>query len=160
MREIICRNSAKAIIVKDDKILVLQKQHAGNPVFTVFPGGGQEPGELLHDALIRECREEIGATVKVGELLFVREYRSWEHEFFNPNRPLHQVEFFFLCELTGDLDPTSVENPDPGQIRTLWLDVDELEQANLYPKVLLKHLAQRLKSKKKNEPPIYLGGVN
>jgi 8-oxo-dGTP diphosphatase len=34
-----------------------------------FPGGKVEPGESESAALIRECREELGVDVAVGELL-------------------------------------------------------------------------------------------
>ncbi len=34
-----------------------------------FPGGKVEPGESEPAALVRECREELGVTVEVGERL-------------------------------------------------------------------------------------------
>ena len=145
MENVIFRNSSKAIIVHNHNVLLLQKQHQGNPVFTVFPGGGQEPGESLSEALERECREEIGAIVKVEKLLFIREYRSWEQEFHNPARLMHQVEFFFECNLLEDLREDLVDNPDPGQIGALWVSINTLNEANLYPKILRDLLPKNCK---------------
>ena len=34
-----------------------------------FPGGKVEPGETEPEALVRECREELGITVEVGDRL-------------------------------------------------------------------------------------------
>lgn len=53
------RNSAKAIIINEDKIL-LTKNQDNEGYFYLYPGGGQEYRETLHDALIRECIEEVG----------------------------------------------------------------------------------------------------
>ena len=160
MNNIFLRNSAKAIIRKDNKVLLIQKQHPGNPRFTVFPGGGQEPSETLAEALARECLEEIGAKIRVGDLLYVREYRSWLHEFHNPDRLWHQVEFFFLCELLEPLHPELADNPDPNQQGVIWVEQDMLKSQNLYPKVLREILADRLSQLDKAQNPIYLGGVN
>ena len=41
------------------------------PTFYLCPGGGQDHGEDAYEALRRECREEIGCDVVVGELAFV-----------------------------------------------------------------------------------------
>src|SRR5687768_8900235 len=48
------RNSAKALIVKDGRILVIRKK-VGTELWYLLPGGGQEKGETLHEALKREC---------------------------------------------------------------------------------------------------------
>ena len=161
MKDIIIRNSAKAVIFQDGKLLLLQKQHPGSVAFTVFPGGGQEPGETLPEALKRECIEELGAHVAVGELLFVREYRSWEHEFYNPEKPIHQLEFFFHCVLEGPLDSDLVNNPDPGQIGVLWVAVEDLDKVNLFPKILRHQLAEKLAAfETGKQSKVYLGPVN
>jgi hypothetical protein len=48
------RKSAKAVIVRDEKLLVIVKRGAEGEYF-VLPGGGQEHLESLPDALRREC---------------------------------------------------------------------------------------------------------
>ena len=41
------RNSAKAVIVKDEKLLTVKIQENGG-IYYILPGGGQEHGENLH----------------------------------------------------------------------------------------------------------------
>ena len=72
------RNSVKAIIIRDGKLLC-NKNKDDRGVFYCVPGGGQEYQENLHDAVVRECYEEIGARIEVGELLFVRDYIGRNH---------------------------------------------------------------------------------
>lgn len=67
------RNSAKAIIISGEKVL-LTKNQDNDGYFYLFPGGGQEHGETIHQTLKRECIEEIGQQAEIGELLHIREY--------------------------------------------------------------------------------------
>ncbi len=39
-----------------------------------FPGGKVEPGENPRDAIVREIREELEATIRVGDLIDTIEY--------------------------------------------------------------------------------------
>jgi 8-oxo-dGTP diphosphatase len=61
---------AAAILDHADRLLAAQRgrpeRYAGR---WEFPGGKVEPGESPEDALIRECREELGITIGVGEVL-------------------------------------------------------------------------------------------
>ena len=50
------RNSAKAVILKDNKLLAIEKVDRDGQWY-LLPGGGQEFGETLIDALKRECLE-------------------------------------------------------------------------------------------------------
>ena len=52
------RNSVKAIIIQDGKLLCNENEDARG-IFYCVPGGGQEYQESLTDALVRECMEEI-----------------------------------------------------------------------------------------------------
>ncbi len=64
------RNSAKAIIV-DNHHLLLTKNQDEMGFFYLFPGGGQEKGEELGQAVVRECMEELGCGVEVKDLMYI-----------------------------------------------------------------------------------------
>jgi 8-oxo-dGTP diphosphatase len=53
------RPSVKAIIVRDDHLLVVVNRNPAGQDVELLPGGGQEPQESLPEALQRECLEEI-----------------------------------------------------------------------------------------------------
>ena len=53
-----------ALIWDNDKFLACQRPaHKKRPLLWEFVGGKTEPGESFEEALIRECREELGITV-------------------------------------------------------------------------------------------------
>jgi 8-oxo-dGTP diphosphatase len=53
-----------AIIRRDDALLMVRQQGMDDDEATWFvPGGRVEPGELLHEALVREVREETGLEI-------------------------------------------------------------------------------------------------
>lgn len=95
------RVSAKAIIIRNGRLLAT-KNVDDKGVFYVLPGGGQQPGEPLPVALRRECKEEIGVEVKVGDLVLVRDYIGSNHEFAQWDGDVHQVELMLLCSLPGN----------------------------------------------------------
>lgn len=81
------RNSAKALIIRENQLLCTKNKDQWG-VFYLLPGGGQEPGENLPDTLRRECREEIGAGIVIGELRYIREYIGKNHEFAEWDLPV------------------------------------------------------------------------
>ena len=74
------RNSAKAIIIEDGRLLAI-KLTDEEGFWYCLPGGGQEPGEPLEAALRRECLEEINCEIEICDLRFVRDYIGKNHEF-------------------------------------------------------------------------------
>ena len=149
------RNSAKAVIIRDGKLLVIVKRDQDGP-YAVLPGGGQEWGETLPDALMRECQEEIGAEVKVRKLLFIREYRSDRHEFAETSPDVHQVEFYFKCKVSKDYEPSQGHLPDNGQEEVRWVSLDQLDDIHLYPRTICSVLTDL----KHSVYPFYLGDIN
>ncbi len=149
------RNSAKAIIVRDGRLLVTVNRGDKGGEFYILPGGAQNFGETLHEALQRECIEEIGTNVDIRDLVFVREYIGKHHEFAGFDRHVHQVEFMFLCAVTDDASVRQGTLPDPKQFGVKWIRLTELETAPFYP-AALKTVIREMTSLHVR----YLGDVN
>lgn len=66
-----------ALIWENDRFLACQRPaHKARGLLWEFVGGKVETGETREEALIRECREELGVTVKPEEVFMevVHEY--------------------------------------------------------------------------------------
>ncbi len=58
-----------ALVVEDGKFMICQRpEHKARGLLWEFVGGKVEPGETREQALIRECREELGVTVRPEEI--------------------------------------------------------------------------------------------
>jgi ADP-ribose pyrophosphatase YjhB (NUDIX family) len=150
------RTSAKAIIVKNEQILTTRNKDLFGD-FYLLPGGGQEHGETLTAALKRECHEETGCQIKVGELVLIREYISANHEFAEYNPDIHQIEFFFKCTITAQAKDDFIPEADNMQTGVSWLPIKKLKKYRLYPKTFIKLLQ---KYSDLNFPQVYLGDTN
>ena len=140
----VIRNSVKAIIIQDNKLLVTKLQDEDG-MYYLLPGGGQEVGEKMHDTVIRECMEETGFVVEVQELMFIREC------FLVPG--IHRVEMMFRCHVIGE---SQITNMDPNQLDVEWIDMDKIEDEPLFP----AELRTRIKRSHLNmEHPVYLGEI-
>ncbi|MFC4598201.1 NUDIX domain-containing protein [Cohnella hongkongensis] len=145
------RNSAKAVIIRNDRLL-LTKNKDDEGFFYLFPGGGQEKGEELKDAVVRECIEEIGQEVEVEELLFVREYIGRNHQFAERDGDIHQVEFYFRCRLASpEVEIGNGGSPDEHQVGAEWIPLDRLDDIRMYPSALGGKIRQGIFS------PCYVG---
>ncbi|HXH78085.1 NUDIX domain-containing protein [Nocardioides sp.] len=151
------RAATKAIIIRDGHLLVTV--NSGEfPTFYLCPGGGQEHGEDAHEALRRECREEIGCDVLVGDFAFLRDYIGADHEFAEHDGDHHQLEAYFFCELAPGAEPQLTSEADTWQTGVAWLplaDLADLADQPLWPKALARWLHSP-----EDTRPGYLGNVN
>jgi 8-oxo-dGTP pyrophosphatase MutT (NUDIX family) len=58
------RLSAHAVITDDEGRVLLVHATYGDRAWGL-PGGAVDPGETLHETLVRECREELGCDVRI-----------------------------------------------------------------------------------------------
>ncbi len=120
------RNSAKALIIKDGKILVSKIDDNGE-IYYVMPGGGQESEELLTEAVKREVAEEAGILIEPKSLKFVVEGLDGE--------PFHRVDLVFLCEYIGEIKNIEIQG-DRNQVGLEWIAIDNLKTVLFYPSKL------------------------
>lgn len=65
-----------ALIWDNDKFMICQRPaEKARGLLWEFVGGKVEPGETKEEALIRECREELGVTLSVGSVFTEVEHR-------------------------------------------------------------------------------------
>ena len=79
-----------AVIRRGNEIFATQRGYGEFKDWWEFPGGKMEAGESPVEALKREIREELNATIKVGELIQTVE---WDYPSF------HLTMHCFWCEL-------------------------------------------------------------
>jgi len=149
------RNSAKAIIIQAGKLLAI-KNHSQGTDWYILPGGGQHHGETLVDTLKRECMEEASIHVIPGDILFIRDYISANHEFAEEDGDAHQVEFMFRCVIKGGSEPKNGADTDQWQTDVTWIPLDRIDEYDLYP----KQLKELLKNGIPENYPVYLGDIN
>ena len=74
--------SATAVVIKDQKVLLARHTYGGGKGKLIVPGGYLEKGESPEEAVRREYREETGVEIKPEELIGIRFYqRDWYSAF-------------------------------------------------------------------------------
>ena len=116
------RLAARAVILLDGRLLLVNAYPGGASDLWCAPGGGVEPGQSLPETLVREVAEETGLTITVGPPVLVSEFHDPRHGF-------HQVEVFFQAQVAaGTLSP---DWRDPAGVVNRWRLVTRAEMAGL-----------------------------
>ncbi len=93
------RLATRALILHQDRLLLVNAYPGGKSDLWAAPGGGVRSGSSLPENLAREVHEETGLCVTVGPPALV-------NEFHDPKTGFHQVDIFFRCTLaSASLDP-------------------------------------------------------
>lgn len=145
------RNSVRALIVQRNRVLLVRKSGPGGVQRYTLPGGGQDAGERLHEALLRECREEIGNGVEILGLLHVADaFRRRDGKAAGSRQ---QVEFVFHCRVPADYTPGNGPSPDKHQVAVEWVGLQRLDEIDLRP----PGMAALVRQAALGEGPVYVG---
>ncbi|WP_415184347.1 NUDIX domain-containing protein [Phaeovulum sp.] len=93
------RLATRALILHQDRLLIVNAYPEGLADLWCAPGGGVNGGTSLPENLIREVHEETGIAITVGAPALV-------NEFHDPASGYHQVDIYFRCTLTGPIPDT------------------------------------------------------
>ncbi len=127
------RTAARAIIIKDEQLLVLRRTGVQGE-FYVLPGGGQNQGESIKQTLVREVFEEVSLEVEIIELLFINEFIAKRDSMFPElESEVHQIDFTFLCKITSDNEAKVGGTPDVHQVGIAWISLNEINDYDLHP---------------------------
>jgi len=107
----VVKRGVVAVAQRGERFLAIRRGKAvaaGGQV--CFPGGHIEPGEAEHEAVVRECREELAAIVEPAECVH-RSVTAWGTA----------LSWWTVSLADGDLVPHPVEVDE-----ILWLSLDEM----------------------------------
>ena len=107
-----------AIILKDNSVLIAQRQKGEFAGMWEFPGGKIESGETHDVALRREILEELNLLIKVDDFLITIDY---EYPSF------YLVMHCYLCSAISD----HFENVEHKEVK--FISINELNKQNWIP---------------------------
>ena len=120
-----------ALIWNGDRFMACQRPaHKARGLLWEFVGGKVEPGETKEEALVRDCREELGVTIAVGNV-----FMEVEHVY--PDLTVH-LTLFHARIMEGV--PQKLEHND-----IQWITIEEIDQFAFCPadEEILKKLKQQ-----------------
>ena len=116
------RVTARALVLDEQGRIALHHIHRddifGNEEYYETPGGGVDEGETLEQAVVRECKEELGEDIEVLRGLgVVKDAYNLIHR-KNENH-------YFLCKKLSQGEKHFVSEGDSLIQKTIWVHLDE-----------------------------------
>jgi 8-oxo-dGTP diphosphatase len=120
--------SAAALVVRDNRILLVNHREAGRYDFWLPPGGRLEGGESILACARRETLEETGLVVEPDHILYVQEFAEPGYHF---------VKFFILCSgFSGELTLQNRDAEESFLVDTAFYARETLQGLDVRPAIL------------------------
>jgi ADP-ribose pyrophosphatase YjhB (NUDIX family) len=133
------KQAVRAIIVHDNKLLVMKRNKFGAEYYTLI-GGHVEMGESLEKALLREINEETMVDVNNPRLTYIE----------SANYPYGE-QFIFVCdyvsgepEIHPDADERAINKLGKNMYSPMWLPIDNLPKVSFRSRELQSRLIKHL----------------
>jgi 8-oxo-dGTP pyrophosphatase MutT (NUDIX family) len=133
------RKAVRAVVVKDDALLVMHRNKFGEEYYTLI-GGGISVGETPEHALMREVHEETSLSVANPRLVYVEQAGD-----------PYGDQFIFLCDYSSGEVALSTESTE-AKIHALganlyepvWLPIKKLAEVSFVSEALKNTLVKAL----------------
>jgi 8-oxo-dGTP diphosphatase len=110
-----------AIVIREGKLLMVQRGRDPGAGLWSVPGGRVQAGEYLSDALKREVLEETGLEIDVGGLIGLLEVLG----------PPHYVILDFGAHVIGEsTEPQPADDASDAR----WVPIEEIEKLDCTPR--------------------------
>jgi 8-oxo-dGTP diphosphatase len=145
------RTRSGIILIKDDRLALMERCHQGRHYFS-FPGGGLEESETPEQAAIREAEEELGIRVQLGK-------KAAEVYFGSKAQHYFLVESFSGKFGTGDGEEYGEVNPLYGTYHPMWMPLTDVPNNNVLPRELAALVVRSVRDGWPSEPVIIVEKV-
>lgn len=141
------RFCARAIVIRQDQILLIKRLKMGRVYYTL-PGGTVERSETPDQAAIREIKEESTIDIDNPTLVFIED----------AGEP-YGKQYVYLCnyvsgepELPDDSEEAFWTVPGKNTYEPLWFDIDKLDNIDFVSPLLREAIVMGVKAGWPKEP--------
>lgn len=129
---------ARALIQDKDKVLLIQRERAGD-IYYVLPGGHIEEGESGESAVLREVREETSLDVEMVQKLY---------DLVDKDGTTHYI---YLCKYISGVPRLAADSPELTKesgidvYTPMWIEIKELKNIPMWPAEVKSFLVNHFK---------------
>jgi len=130
--------SAAALIIQQQRLLLVNHKKCGQYDFWLPPGGKLQGEESIFDCAQREVMEETGLSVTLDRIIYIAEYTELNYHF---------CKFFIQCKkFDGNL---TFVNREPGEsflVDARFFSKADMKELDVRPAILKNHFWDDLKA--------------